>query len=53
MWNCVIVTVNNRKQGVFPDMDKAEMYRQLMQQQFAHLNLTIYCDWGYIPDLVW
>lgn len=53
MYNCVIVVVNGRRRAIFQNMDHAEMYRQSLQQQFAHLNLQINCDWAYIPDLVW
>ena len=53
MYNCVIVVVNGRRRSIFQNMDHAEMYRQSLQQQFAHLGLQINCDWAYIPDLVW
>ena len=50
MYNCVIVVVNGRRRSIFQNMDHAEMYRQSLQQQFAHLGLQINCDWAYIPD---
>jgi hypothetical protein len=52
MYNCVKVMQNGRCVAIFPDIDKADMYIQLMKQQFGHLDIQWNSDWAYIDGLV-
>lgn len=51
MYNCVKVMRDGKLAAIFPNIDAAEMYVNLMKGTFGYLDIQWNCDWAYIENI--